>query len=121
MAAVFGEDCQHHFGKLHRFCEVRTLTDELLDELCENVFIQVSLAGETKKYCQIDHCEYCGETAKFLTYKLFTLESNKLWIKESTASLQETLNVILRLKEKIFIYFFVFVFCIFIAHLFSFK
>lgn len=48
IAAVFGEDCQHHFGKLHRFCEVGTLTDELLDELCENLFTQVSLAGETK-------------------------------------------------------------------------
>lgn len=43
MTTVFGKDCQHHFCKLHRFCELRSLANELLSELCEHFFIQVRL------------------------------------------------------------------------------
>lgn len=34
-SAVFGDDCKHHFCKLHRLCEPRTLAEELFSELCE--------------------------------------------------------------------------------------
>lgn len=43
ITAVFGEDCEHHFCKLHRLCELRTLADKLFDELCEEFVTQVRL------------------------------------------------------------------------------
>lgn len=43
ITAIFSEDCQHHFCKLHRLCKLRTLADELFSELCEQFFTQIRL------------------------------------------------------------------------------
>lgn len=48
ITAILGEDCQHHFCKLHRLHKSRTLADELFNELCEQFFTQVGL--EKRQY-----------------------------------------------------------------------
>lgn len=47
--AVFGEHCEQHFRKLHRLCELRTLAEELLGELCEQLFTNIRLKDMKKK------------------------------------------------------------------------
>lgn len=48
-SAVFGDDCKHHFCKLHRLCEPRTLAEELFSELCEQFFTHIRLKHRRKK------------------------------------------------------------------------
>lgn len=48
--AVFCEHCEHHFCKLHRFCKLRTMAEELLSELCEQLFTNIRLKNREKKH-----------------------------------------------------------------------
>lgn len=101
ITAIFGEDCERHFCKLNRLCELRTLADKLFNELCEEFITQVRL--RKKKETTVNLI-----TVNIMTkwsYNIFpmnnieiTLESSKLWIIESTASLHSILNVILKRK-----------------------
>lgn len=58
ISAVFGEYCEHHFCKLHRLCETRSLTDELFCELCEKFFIQDRLLGGNRQNRWLSGSEY---------------------------------------------------------------
>lgn len=96
--AVFGEYCEHHFCKLHRLCETRSLTDELFCELCEKFFIQDRLLGGTDKTggsvtVSIMTNRSCSSFPRINIW--ITFESSKLWIIDSTVSLHAIFNVIL--------------------------